>query len=168
MTHRLHWIMLSLAFAAAGCGDDALGTQASPATGAPARSAELRCGRELCKLPEALHGEELCCMDTFAGGCGVASGGTCRVFPKLDRRCAAPVAELPLPSGVPGRAYGCCTDQNECGVDVNMGRCIPRSALCELLPQNQASKIKPKTCDGDALPLPRSCGQASGAAGSGG
>jgi hypothetical protein len=148
--------------------DDTKGSSSSPQT----KAGEKQCGKDTCKLPEGLEDEELCCIDPFAGGCGVKSANTCRPFPKVDDRCPPPDIQVPMANGLVGRVFGCCTTDNACGIDIGMGSCLPRTIACMGVPKDQVDKIQPQTCDGEPLPLPANCGSNGGfmlpgAAGSG-
>jgi hypothetical protein len=117
------------------------------------------CGDTTCKLPSGVTGT-LCCKDNFAGTCGLMSGGSCRELPKTDDRCPAPqvMVRVPMMAGGGTTAFGCCTSSNQCGIDFGIGGCQPRTTLCMVVGADQIDKIQPKTCDGDDLPLPETCG----------
>jgi hypothetical protein len=131
------------------------------------------CAKDVCTLPDSLKGEELCCMDPFKGGCGIKSGGSCRSFPTIDDRCPVPDLNAMAPMGIePPKAFGCCTANNECGVDFGMGGCQARTFLCQFISKDAAAMLNPETCDGEAMPLPANCGRTTpimlpGAAGGG-
>jgi hypothetical protein len=121
---------------------------------------ETACGSSTCKLPSGVTGE-VCCMDNFTGACGIKNGGNCRAVPKTDDRCPPPDLKVmfPMPAGSMGtmQTFGCCTSNNECGIDFGAG-CQPRTTACMVIGPDQVDKIKPQTCDGNALPLPANCG----------
>jgi hypothetical protein len=97
-------------------------------------------------------------MDQFAGTCGVTTGGTCRAAQKTDDRCPVPDLKLMLPPGGGiQQPLGCCTTDNECGVDFGVG-CQSRTVLCMGIGLDQIDKLKRQTCDGGDLPLPADCG----------
>jgi hypothetical protein len=143
-------------WAACGDDDDADSSESEADAAKPFADDELPCGREVCKLPDRLEGETLCCMDPFSGGCGIKSVESCRPIPEVDERC--PTLDLGLGSGanvVP--LFGCCTADNECGVDF-MGACQPRSIACNFVSKARVEMIQPQTCEGEPLPLPEVCG----------
>jgi hypothetical protein len=119
------------------------------------------CGSKVCKVPDGVMGEA-CCKDNFSSTCGIktSSAGQCRELPKIDERC--PVPDIMVRMGPPGMttAYGCCTSNNECGIDFGSG-CQPRTIACMVVGPDQKDKIMHQTCDGDELPLPADCGMNS-------
>lgn len=115
------------------------------------------CGSKRCTAPQGSVGPA-CCIDQFSGTCGVMGGGSCRAAPKTDERCPIPDLKLMLPSnGSIMQPVGCCTGDNECGVDFGVG-CQSRTVLCQGIGLDQLDKLKAETCDGKALPLPADCG----------
>jgi hypothetical protein len=116
------------------------------------------CGSTRCTLPDGQSGEP-CCLDQFAGKCGVKTGnGTCHPGVQTDDRCPVPDLELKLPSnGSIMAPLGCCTSDNECGVDFGVG-CQSRTVLCSGIGLDQVDKLKRQTCDGKDLTLPPDCG----------
>jgi hypothetical protein len=113
------------------------------------------CLKEVCKKVDGVDGEP-CCMDAFAGGCGIMSGGSCGKPP--DKRCPPPDLGMGMGMGMGGFSVaGCCSSGNECGVDIGMG-CMSRSSLCQFVPKSLASMINPISCDGTPLELPADCG----------
>ena len=158
MNSVVRYIVLgAVLFAACGGDDDddaSKGTMTSP----QAKADEKICIKETCKLPPELKGEELCCMDPFTGGCGIKVTDMCRAYPKVDTRCPPPEINVPTPAGIMPRVFGCCTDDNQCGIDFGMGGCRPRTFACMFVPKAQVDMLKPQTCDGEAVPLPENCG----------
>ena len=156
-------VVVTLAFAACGGGDDAksTGKTKSAEKGEAGESGEtMHCGAEVCKLPSSLKGMELCCRDHFSsGGCGVKMGANCRELPKVDERCPVPELNVMVPGmgNIVQQTFGCCTTKNECGIDFGSG-CQPRTFACMFVNAEQADKIKPQTCDGKDMPLPPDCG----------
>jgi hypothetical protein len=164
------------------CGSDSKSTdtpKAGSSGGAGAGGGgAVYCLKELCKKVEGVDAEP-CCMDPFAGGCGVKSGGACRVPPAPpDARCPVPnLAKAFMLPGAGGSGSapvitGCCTANNECGVDSGMGGCQSRTSVCQYIPKAYVSMIEPLSCDGMTLELPADCGTnmsfpGAGAAGSG-
>jgi hypothetical protein len=155
---------MALAALLAACGgddsgktDDAQGKAGS--SGGP-KKGEVPCGSATCKVPSGVTGEA-CCKDQFAAACGIkpTATGTCRELPKTDERCPVPDIMVSMPGG--GNAamstYGCCTANNECGIDFGAG-CQSRTFACMVIGADQVDKVKPQTCDGDPLPLPANCG----------
>jgi hypothetical protein len=63
---------------------------------------------------------------------------------------------------------GCCTTNNECGVDYGIGGCQARSAACQIVSKANIDMIKPMTCDGKAIDLPADCGSNLSFPGAGG
>jgi hypothetical protein len=118
------------------------------------------CGSKQCTVPKGVEGEA-CCNDSFSSVCGLkaTSGGQCRALPKIDDRCPAPDLNVRLPMQAAGQtqAYGCCTSDNECGIDFG-GGCQPRTVACMVVGPDQVDKIKRQTCDGKPLELPADCG----------
>jgi hypothetical protein len=116
------------------------------------------CGPKVCTVPDGQTGDA-CCLDQFAGTCGVKSGaGTCHPPVSTDKRCPIPDLKLMLPSnGSIMQPLGCCTTDNECGVDFGIG-CQSRTVLCSGIGLDQLDKLKRQTCDGNDLPLPADCG----------
>jgi hypothetical protein len=178
MTKRALGIAFGLITLLGACGSDSSGGGGSAGSGnkAPASTGDgkFHCAKEICELPDSLKGEELCCMDAFSGGCGIKAGTSCRAFPKMDERCALPNL---VATGSPGtdsiKAFGCCTTNNQCGIDFGMG-CQADSFLCQYISKDDAAALNWKTCDGMPLTLPADCGQngrvmipGMGAAGSG-
>ena len=117
----------------------------------------LQCAADKCKLPKELEDEELCCIDNFAGGCGIKIGSTCREMPEVDTRCPAPKIMVNFPGAMQMRVFGCCTSNDQCGVDFGMG-CQPRTIACMAVSPDQVDQIMPQTCDGEPLELPANCG----------
>jgi hypothetical protein len=147
------------------------GTKASASTST--KSGTFTCAKDVCTLPDSLKGEELCCIDPFKGGCGIKSAASCRAFPTIDARCPVPDLNVMAPMGIEApKAFGCCTAQNECGIDFGMGGCQPRTFACRFISKDAAAMLKPQTCDGTPMPVPADCGRTTpigfpGAAGSG-
>jgi hypothetical protein len=161
----LGMIMFGLFALLLACGSDSggddKGTTGSSATGTPA--GKFVCGKDTCELPADMPDAELCCMDPFKGGCGVKVGSSCREVPRTDSRCSVPSFATMGPPGAGGiMASGCCTPENECGIDFGAG-CQTRTFLCPYIPKAQAAMLNPQTCDGTPLPLPGDCGQNGGA-----
>jgi hypothetical protein len=158
---------------ACGSSNSSSGSNSSTAAGSMAtHDGKFRCAKDTCVLPDTLKGEELCCMDPFAGGCGIKAGTSCRPFPKTDNRCSLP--DL-VAMGAPGtdsiKPFPCCSSGNECGVDFGMG-CQALSFLCGFINKDDAAALNAKTCDGNPVALPANCGangraMIPGAAGSG-
>jgi hypothetical protein len=167
--------LMGLLAACGGSDDKNTGKTASPNKGEAGNKAEagIACGAKTCKLPKELEGQEACCVDMFAGTCGVKMGANCRAIPKTDDRCPAPELNVRIP-GMGNAAmgiFGCCTAADECGIDFGAG-CEPRTFACMFIGPDQVEKIKPQTCGGEELPLPANCGTnmiriPGGAAGSG-
>jgi hypothetical protein len=154
---------IALAALAACGGDDGAesGTKADPVEQVAGSSAEpgtVVCGAKSCKLPDGVTGE-ICCRDEFAGVCGLKDGATCSALPEMDERCPVPDIELPTRPGMTiPKPYGCCTSDNECGLDFGVG-CQPRTIICMgPIGAEGAAKLEPQTCDGEPLPLPPGCG----------
>jgi hypothetical protein len=79
--------------------------------------AGVACGSATCTVPKGVTGEA-CCIDQFSATCGVTSGGACRAAQKADERCPVPGLKLMIPArGGIQQPIGCCTSDNECGVD---------------------------------------------------
>lgn len=156
-------IALASLLAACGGDDKDSGTKKDPQEKAGSGGSDkgtLSCGATKCKLPEGVTGD-LCCKDQFAGLCGVMAGGNCREIPKTDDRCPPPELNVmfPMPRGSNGgmSVFGCCTSNDECGIDFGAG-CQPRTTACQVVGPDQVDKIKPQKCGGDPLPLPEGCG----------
>jgi hypothetical protein len=155
-------VCLSL-FGACG-GDDGGGnaktnasSQEKAGSGATKDNEGVPCGKSMCTAPTGST-SQACCIDQFSGTCGVVGGGTCRAAPKTDDRCPVPDLKLMLPSnGSISQPVGCCTSDNECGVDFGVG-CQSRTVLCMGIGLDQLDKLKAETCDGKELPLPAGCG----------
>jgi hypothetical protein len=128
--------------------------------GAGGSGGPVTCLKETCKAVDGVDAAP-CCMDPFAGGCGVMSGAACVKAPTPDARCPVPDGAAMLftiPGGTPPLLTGCCTADNECGVDSGMGGCMSRTAACQYLPKQYVSMIMPLTCDGETMPIPDNCG----------
>jgi hypothetical protein len=150
----------------AACGGDDSGMKENAATGkgkgdagkSGGESGDTRiCGSDTCKRPADLKDETLCCIDNFAGGCGIKNGAGCRPIPKTDSRCPAPEIMVNIPGASGMKIFGCCTSAGECGVDFGTS-CQPRTAACGAVGPDQVDKIKPQKCTGEELPLPANCG----------
>jgi hypothetical protein len=158
-------LVFSMALAAllAACGGDDVGgngktdNSQGKAGSSGLKEGEVGCGSKVCKLPSGVTGEA-CCQDQFSAACGVRASATavCRALPKTDDRCPPPDLNVMVPGGT-GAIYGCCTSNNECGIDFGAG-CQPRTTACMVIGPDQVDKIKPETCDGEELPLPANCG----------
>lgn len=155
---------LAALLAACGSSSDAnsgktAGAQGKAGSGGP-KEGEVACGSAICKLPSGATGEA-CCKDQFTGACGIKASATaaCRDVPKTDDRCPLPqLGVMPPMMGSMGmQTYGCCTANDECGIDFGAG-CQPRTTVCTFVGPDQVDKIMPQTCDGDPLPLPANCG----------
>ena len=115
------------------------------------------CGAKSCTVPDGATGDA-CCIDQFAGTCGVKSGGaTCHPPVMTDERCPVPDLKLNIPAMGIMQPLGCCTRDNECGVDFGVG-CQSRTVLCMGIGLDQVDKLKVQTCDGKELPRPADCG----------
>jgi hypothetical protein len=133
------------------------GSEAGTDADAMAGGKSLTCGVKKCRIPEDSP-FDVCCKDEFTGACGLLVG---------DNQCqqmrAEVVASCPLPdipgiadatagSGAGGGVSGCCTANNECGVDLGVGTgCSSNSSLCTFFPPEYASKLELITCDGKTL-----------------
>jgi hypothetical protein len=175
---------LACLIALAACGDDDAGASsgAGGAGGTGGRASHagvggtsggksLACGASTCRVP-ADSPYELCCKDEFTSSCGSLIGGQCR-------QMRAPVVEnCPLPD-IPGIAdaaagsnagngvSGCCTANNECGLDLGIGTgCSSNASFCTFFPAPYSSKLVLITCDGQAIEaVPEPCKATDGAAG---
>jgi hypothetical protein len=176
-------LALAAGFGSACGGDDGGTTPTKTGSagkgGAAGSGGPVYCAKEICKVPAGLGDVEACCMDKFSGGCGIMSGSSCRPVPtSMDDRC--PVPDLASSFMIPGAAgtgggatagvviVGCCTANNECGVDYGIGGCQPRSAACQIVPKANIDMIKPITCDGKPIDLPADCGSNFSFPGAGG
>lgn len=169
-----------------GCGSDGE-AEPSSAEQPSVPIGELPCGRNSCKLPGEFAGARLCCVDAFAGTCGIKTyhSDSCRPFPKIDPRCPVPIPPEERSKyfddiqGV--QLFGCCTSDNMCGLDVlsdtdenfpvfgvppefqpdHPGQlCQPRSRMLCLLVQAELlepERVMEQTCDGQPLELPADC-----------
>jgi hypothetical protein len=187
MKIRVLWIALVALLAVSfgfGCGGDSGGTAGTGDTGgkggsiAAAGSGAVVCAKETCKLPDGVTGE-LCCMDPFAGGCGIKSGQSCRAFPSAaDARCPAiSLGGFMMPgSGGSGGAGGagagvtaCCASNGECGFSIGIGTgCMAISATCSFIPRQLITMLTAQKCDGTPVTLPADCGSTTGFGGRGG
>ncbi len=158
-------LLVVLASVLGGCGGDDGGgatktdtaSQMKAGSGGSKDKDGVPCGPKTCTAPAGATGPA-CCIDQFAGMCGVMGGGSCRPAAKTDDRCPIPDLKLMLPAnGAIMQPVGCCTADNECGVDFGVG-CQSRTVLCMGIGLDQLDKLKAETCDGDALPLPADCG----------
>jgi hypothetical protein len=172
--------------AACGGNDEADDSDEEPAT--QLQNGELACGAVGCALPaEWRSSARACCLDPFKGVCGITTRyrDDCRELPKADPRCPA-LDELDLslifsgPSGAKPLAIGCCTSDNECGLDIvgdysntavgiefvggggppsPTENCASRSSMCQiaLVLELSLDSIMPQTCDGQPLELPPEC-----------
>jgi hypothetical protein len=157
------FVLLGLLAACGGDDKDSSSTksnsQGKAGSGATDTKNTKACGSAICKLPKGVTGD-LCCKDQFTATCGVMAGGNCRELPKVDDRCPPPDLRVmvPMPGGTSSMTiFGCCTTNNECGIDFGAG-CQPRTTACMVVGPDQVDKIKPMTCDGKELPLPAGCG----------
>jgi hypothetical protein len=141
----------------AGSGSKSNDSKEAAGSGASADSTKggAPCGATSCTAPKGSTAEP-CCMDRFAGTCGVMVGNVCGIGPKVDARCPVPDLKLMIPNGIM-EPVGCCTGDNECGVDFGAG-CQSRTVLCMGIGLDQVDKLKVETCDGEALPRPADCG----------
>ena len=162
------WVFgLVTVLSACGGGSDSSSSASSAST---ASGSKFTCAKEVCTLPAGLEREALCCKDYFAGGCGIKSGASCRDIPKIDPRCPVPSVMFRSFPGTASETFGCCTAQNECGVDMGMtmgpmgmtSGCQSRSSLCSSISKTDATSLNPQTCDGTAIPVPDNCGQTGG------
>lgn len=178
MKKRSFGIAIGLITLLSACGSDSSGGSAGKGSMASASTAKkdgsVPCAKDTCTVPDSLKGETACCMDPFKGGCGILAGSTCRAYPMVDSRCPVPDLMGPAAQGMMFdiKAFGCCTSNNECGIDFGMGGCQPTSSLCRYISTADAASLKPMTCDGQPVELPANCGQQGramfpGAAGSG-
>ncbi len=117
----------------------------------------LICGAKQCRIPEDSP-FELCCKDEFAGACGLLMGdGLCQqmraeVVPSCPLPDIPGIADATAGSGAGGGVSGCCTPDNECGVDLGVGTgCSSNSSLCSFFPPEYASQLQLITCDGKEL-----------------
>lgn len=155
-------IVSTSVLAACGGGDgsesDTKSDPAKEAAGSGAEPGTIPCGASSCKLPDGVMGE-ICCKDSFSGVCGLKDGTTCTPLPEVDDRCPVPDLELPTrPGMVVPKPYGCCTSDNQCGLDFGVG-CQPRTIVCMgPIGEEGAKKLSPQTCDGEPLPIPAGCG----------
>ena len=151
-------VVLSCLLAACGGGDDE-GDKENPNSGGEEKDdgETLECGADSCTLPKELEGEELCCIDNFAGGCGIKVGASCRDIPDVDDRCPTPDIMVNFPGANSMTVFGCCTGNNQCGVDFGMG-CQPRTVACAVIGPDQVDELVHETCDGEPLELPANCG----------
>jgi hypothetical protein len=176
MWSRLGYVVVLAGLIAACGGGDDTGTKPDSNTakdkdkGDSSSADTMPCGAETCKLPSELKGEEVCCKDRFAGGCGVKVGAECRNFPQVDDRCPPPQIMVNIPGASGMKVFGCCTSAGECGIDFGMG-CQPRTLACMVVTPDQVDMVKHQKCTGEPLPLPATCGMGGfrfpGAAGSG-
>jgi hypothetical protein len=177
MKIRVLWIalvaLLAVSFGVACGGDDSGsgGSGASTGSGgsrAAAGSGAVICAKETCKLPDGVTGE-LCCMDPFAGGCGIKTGASCRAFPSAaDMLCPAVNfgAGMMPPAGAggaggAGAGFGttpCCASNGECGFSLGGMACMATSATCSFIPKQFVSMLMAQKCDGTPLELPADCG----------
>lgn len=135
-------------------GGDPPGEVTEPVMDEPEKPAsdEFTCGEEVCELPEGMTGE-LCCADPFSGGCGIARGSECRVFPKRDDRCPD------VTTGASIRGVPCCAQNGECGLDVGLG-CLSTIENCALFRRSLVEQLGRQSCEGEELELPADCGRA--------
>jgi hypothetical protein len=180
MMIRVFWIALvallagSFGVACGGSSGGGAGTGDTGAKGgsiAAAGNGAVVCAKETCKLPDGVTGE-LCCMDPFAGGCGIKAGQTCRAFPSAaDARCpAVSFGGFMMPGasagsgGAGGSSTGsgispCCATNGECGFSIGIGTgCMAISATCNLLPRQIITMLTAQKCDGTPVELPADCG----------
>lgn len=151
-------VLLTLTGIVGACGgDDGGDTKDTPKGGsvAPTTGGKVVCAGETCEVPDGVEGTA-CCMDPFAGGCGIKAGASCRPAPKAaDPRCPAPSFGGMMTMAIP--IAGCCADNGECGIDPGTG-CMPTSSLCAYIPKSAVSSLTAKTCDGEDVTLPEDCG----------
>lgn len=141
---------------------------------ASAGGKSLTCGATKCRVPDDSP-FDVCCKDEFAGECGLLMGDN-----QCQKMRAEVVTSCPLPDipgiakaaaspGAGGGVSGCCTEANECGVDLGVGTgCSSNSSLCSFFPPEYASKLELIACDGKELERekPPGCRLTEGAAGS--
>jgi hypothetical protein len=165
MLKRQLFVGLGLVILLSACGSST-GSSGNAATASSPGSVKFTCAKDVCTLPAELQRETLCCKDPFVGGCGIKSGSSCRDIPKIDARCPVPSVMIRAFPGTASETFGCCTAQNECGVDMGMtmgpmgmaSGCQARSALCNSISKADAANLHPQSCDGTELPLPDNCG----------
>jgi hypothetical protein len=165
MLKRQLFIAFCLVTLMSACGSSS-GSSGNAASANTPSGPTFTCAKDVCTLPAELQRETLCCKDPFAGGCGIKSGSSCRDIPKIDSRCPVPSVMFRAFPGTSTETFGCCTAQNECGVDMGMtmgpmgmaSGCQSRSALCNSVSKADAANLHPQSCDGTALPLPDNCG----------
>jgi len=165
---RSGWLWLGALLAACGGGDERTPSRAVEASDAAPHATDsaadggkvLRCAGEPCELPSRFMFDEPCCLDPFAGGCGVMIAGTCQRYSKRDGRCPAAT-----PDGQIGEAaeetgiIPCCASNGECGIDVGAGLgCVATSQSCSTYPKEFIELLGSQTCDGEPLELPPNCG----------
>lgn len=164
-------VILTLAAGLSACGKSngnadigKAGSSGSAGAAGAAGGGPVYCAKEICKAVNGMAAAP-CCMDRFAGGCGVQSGNSCVKPPTPDARCPVPAFAAMMGSfpgasgGAPTLVTGCCTTDNQCGVDMGTGMgCQSRTAVCMFIPKMFVSMIEPLSCDGQTLPLPDNCG----------
>lgn len=144
----------------AGAGDDRAGAGGKGGSDAGVDAGDgktIECGSTTCRAPEGSP-FEVCCKDQFAGACGLVMGeGQCmQMRAEVVTSCPLPdipgIADATAGSGAQAGVSGCCTPNNECGVDLGVGTgCSSNSSLCTFFPFEYASKLQLITCDGKEL-----------------
>jgi hypothetical protein len=153
--------VVGMSVVGAACGGDDDDSDSKPAP--TIKPGEVGCGKNVCALPENVEGTA-CCIDTFAGTCGIKAGGgaSCRALPdNFDSRC-------PIPAGISMfgvAALPCCAD-DECGLDFGTlgggAGCMPTSGACSMVPRQFARMLMAQKCDGEPIELPADCGVENG------
>ncbi|HET6333133.1 MAG TPA: hypothetical protein VFG30_07965 [Polyangiales bacterium] len=173
----LGFVFVALAIAACGGDDDAGsggagGKGDNGESGASGGSSDktMICGAKTCRL-SADSLDAPCCRDEFAGECGLMVGNQCRKLrAKIDERCPLPeipgIADAADPANERNGVSGCCTDNNECGLDLGLGTgCSGNASNCMFFPPPYTDSLALTTCEGEPLQnIPDAC--KTGAAGS--
>jgi hypothetical protein len=157
----LCWVVAVVLAACGGSGNDDKGSagaagKAESGTGGSSSDKTMPCGAKTCRLPaESL--DDPCCRDEFAAECGLMAGGQCRKLrAEPDERCPLPdipgIANAADPQNAQSGVSGCCTENNECGLDLGIGTgCSSNASSCRLFPPPYTDKLALITCDGDPI-----------------
>jgi hypothetical protein len=175
----LGFVLVAMAIAACGGDDDAesgragaSGSKGESGSSGSSSDKTMTCGAKTCRL-SADSLDTPCCRDEFAGECGLLVGTQCRKLrAKTDQRCPLPdipgIADAADPANERNGVSGCCTDNDECGLDLGLGAgCSANASNCMIFPPPYASSLALTTCDGEPIPnIPDACKAGAGAAGS--